>query len=119
MTQPRKGPSLARPYAWTQGRTRANIDVAFEAIVQVTPDGRALPYNHADPRSVVARLCQLPQSLAEIAAQMSVPIGVARVLVSDLVDGGLVSARSTLTEKSSLAQRRDLLERVLDGLHAL
>jgi hypothetical protein len=93
--------------------------VAFEAIVQVTQNGRGLPYNHADPRSMVVRLCQLPQSLAEIAAQLCVPIGVARVLVSDLVDGGLVFVRSTLTENSSLAQRRDLLERVLDGLHTL
>lgn len=115
MTQPRRG----RPYAWTQGRTRAHIDVAFEAIVQVTANARALPYNHADPRSVVVRLCQLPQSLAELAAQLSLPIGVARVLVSDLVGEGLVSVRSTLTEDSSLAQRRDLLERVLDGLHTL
>jgi hypothetical protein len=119
VTSPRRGPSLARPYAWTQGRTRAHIDVAFDAIVQVTPEGRIAPYNHADPRSVVVRLCQLPQSLAELAAQLSVPIGVARVLVSDLVDAGLVSVRSTLTENSSLAQRRDLLERVLDGLHTL
>ena len=119
MTPPRKGPSLARPYAWTEGRTRAHAEVAVEAIVQVTPHGRAWPYNHADPRSAVVRLCQLPRSLAELAAQLAVPIGVARVLVSDLVDAGLVSVRSTLTEESSLAQRRDLLERVLDGLHTL
>lgn len=115
MTHPRRW----RPYAWTQGRTRAHIDVAFEAIVQITPDGRSLPYNHADPCSVVVRLCRSPQSLAEIAAQLSVPIGVARVLVSDLVDAGLAAVRSTLTKDSSLAQRRDLLERVLDGLHTL
>jgi hypothetical protein len=39
------------------------------------------------------------------------------VLVGDLVDAGLLAVRNTLTERSSLAQRRDLLERVLDGLH--
>ena len=119
MTPPRKGPSLARPYAWTEGRTRAHIEVAFEAIVQATSSGRALPYNHADPRSVLVSLCRSPQSLAELAAQLAVPIGVARVLVSDLVDAGLATVRSTLTDNSSLAQRRDLLERVLDGLHTL
>jgi hypothetical protein len=91
----------------------------LEAIVQTSPSGRTLPHNHADPRSIVVQLCRLPQSLAEIAARLSVPIGVARVLVSDLVDAGLVTVRSTLTEGSSRTQRRDLLERVLDGLHTL
>ena len=110
---------MARPYAWTEGRTRANIQVAIEAIVQISPSGRTMPYNHADPRSAVAQLCRLPQSLAEIAARLCVPIGVARVLVSDLVAAGQVTVRDTLTEDSPLAQRRDLLERVLDGLHTL
>ena len=119
MTPPRRGPSLARPYAWTQGRTTAAVDVAIEAVVQVSPAGRTLPYHHADPRSAVIRLCQLPQSLAEIAAELAVPIGVARVLVSDLVGTGSLAVCNTLTEDSSLAQRRDLLERVLDGLHTL
>ncbi|HEV3357437.1 MAG TPA: DUF742 domain-containing protein [Pseudonocardiaceae bacterium] len=110
---------MARPYAWTEGRTRAHIQVAIEAIVQISPSGRTLPYNHADPRSVVVRLCREPQSLAEIGARLALPIGVARVLVSDLVAAELLIVRNTLTEESSLAQRRDLLERVLDGLHTL
>ena len=119
MTDPGRRPSLARPYALTQGRTRAHVDVAFEAIVQISPSGPTFPYNHADPRSVVVQLCRLPQSLAEITARLSVPIGVARVLVSDLVDAGVLCVRSTLTEDSSVTQRRDLLERVLHGLHTL
>ena len=119
MTQPRRGPSLARPYAWTRGRTRACVDVAFEAIVQVTDAASTVPVHNADPRSIVLVLCRVPLSLAELAAQLSVPIGVARVLVSDLVDAQLLAVRNTLTEGSSLGQRRDLLERVLDGLHTL
>ncbi|HEY2794050.1 MAG TPA: DUF742 domain-containing protein [Micromonosporaceae bacterium] len=119
MTQPRRGWSLARPYAWTRGRTRAHIDVAFEAIVQITEAALTVPVNNADPRSVVLALCRVPVSLAELAARLGVPIGVARVLVSDLVEVNLLAVRNTLTEDSSLAQRRDLLERVLDGLHTL
>ena len=110
---------MARPYAWTEGRTRAEIPVALEAIVQLSESGRTLPPNHADPRSAVLALCRTPQSLAEIAARLAVPIGVARVLVGDLVAADLLTMRNTLTEDSSLAQRRDLLERVLDGLHTL
>lgn len=119
MTQPRRGPSLARPYAWTQGRTRVCVYLAFEAIVQVTDAARTVPVNNADPGSTVLLLCRAPLSLAELAARLAVPIGVARVLVGDLVDAGLLAVRNTLSERSSLAQRRDLLERVLDGLHTL
>jgi len=48
-----------------------------------------------------------------------VPIGVARVLVADLLSAGLVVLQATVTEDTGVAQRRELIERVLSGLHAI
>jgi hypothetical protein len=65
---------------------------------------------------VVTRLCQHQRSVAEIAAQLAVPLGVARVLVGDLLDSGRVRVLETLTEETAWDERHDLLERVLGGL---
>jgi hypothetical protein len=47
------------------------------------------------------------------------PIGVARVLVADLVESGHLRMHATLTDRSSVADQRRLIERTLDGLRAL
>jgi hypothetical protein len=117
--QPRSGPSLARPYAWTEGRTRPTIELAIEALVQTTMEGRGVPYNRASPLSTVTQMCLQPRSVAEIAAHMAVPLQVARVLVSDLLGAGLVIVRDTLGDNATWDERHDLLERVLSGLRTL
>jgi len=95
------------------------VALALEALVQTTSQGESLPYNSINPASVVTVLCRQPRSVAEIAAMMSVPVGVVRVLIGDLLATGHVAVRETLTEKATLAQRQDLLERVLSGLQQL
>ena len=44
------------------------------------------------------------------------PIGVVRVLLSDLVEQGLVQVQATITESSSIDERIELIERTLRGL---
>jgi hypothetical protein len=56
--------------------------------------------------------------LAEIAAYSRLPLGVARVLVADMVDDGLLSLHSAAPRKG-FTERMDLLERVLSGLRKL
>lgn len=115
----RSAPSLARPYSWTDGRTQPSVHLAIEALVQTTPEGHSVPVNRASVSSAVTQLCMQPLSVAEIAAHMSVPLGVARVIVGDLLGAGLVSVRETLSEHASWDEHNDLLERVLSGLRAL
>jgi len=67
---------------------------------------------------MVGELCRQPRSVAEIAAHLSVPLGVARVLVADLLDDGLVTVQATLADDAGIDERRELIERVLSGLHA-
>lgn len=112
-------PSLARPYAWTEGRTRPSVELAIEALVETTPQGRTVPFNRANPQSMVTQLCLQPRSLAEVAAYLTVPLQVVRVLVADLLGSGQVVVRDTLSDNASYDERHDLLERVLSGLRTL
>jgi hypothetical protein len=57
--------------------------------------------------------------VAEIAAHLSLPLGVARVLVGDLVVQGYVRVHATLGEASTADERRELIGRTLRGLRAL
>jgi hypothetical protein len=66
----------------------------------------------------VIELCQDTVSVAEIAARMVVPIGVARVIIADMVDLGLVKVLGT---SATVGDERDpaFLRRVLSGLQRL
>ncbi|MFJ8814303.1 DUF742 domain-containing protein [Amycolatopsis thermoflava] len=114
-----RSPSLARPYAWTEGRTQPAVELAIEALVQTTTEGQTLPYNRASAPSVVTQLCLRPRSVAEIAAHLNIPLGVAKVIVSDLLGAGLVTVRDTLGDNATWDERHDLLEWVLSGLRTL
>ncbi|NUS51486.1 MAG: DUF742 domain-containing protein, partial [Nocardioidaceae bacterium] len=56
------------------------------------------------------------RSVAEVSALASMPIGVVRVLLGDLVQQGLVRVQATITESSSKDERIELIERTLRGL---
>jgi hypothetical protein len=113
------GPSLVRPYAMVQGRTRAGAaaPIPVEAIVVTEP--------HADrsdlvlERAAIAQLCKRPQSIAEVSALLRVPVGVVRVLVGDLTTEGFVRVNLPLDPHADGTVDRALLERVLAGLEAL
>jgi hypothetical protein len=113
-----EGAALARPYSWTDGRTEPSVELAVEARVRTTPRGRRLPQRRADAMWTVTQLCLRPRSVAEIAAHLSVPLGVARVLVADLLDEDLVVVEATLADDAGTDERRQLIERVLSGLRA-
>jgi hypothetical protein len=105
-----------RPYAITGGRTRAATEVPIEAIVYRTPKGEKAVGSMSMERRQILDLLASPQSAAEISGRLRLPLGVARVVVGDLVDEGFVALNTR-----SATGRPDLrlLERVLDGLQAL
>lgn len=118
--EPRRSPALARPYAWTEGRTAPAVDIAVEALVETTAAGRAEgAYQSSSALAEVTELCVRPRSLMEIAALLGLPLGVVRVLVADLMQDRLVIVRDTLSDTSSWGERQDLMERVLHGLRDL
>lgn len=116
--------ALVRPYAVTRGRTRPRLDIALEALVETTVRGRSSVSNRGGQvreHQYIAALCDgRLQSLAEIAARMKLPLGVARVLIADMAAEGLVAVyEPTSLDDANDAVGTELLERVLSGLRRL
>ncbi len=108
---------LVRPYALTGGRTRPSVELAIEALVSTTYSGTLAESRLPSERAAIIRLCVDTRSVAEVAALLKVPLGVARVLVADMADAALVRIYEpqSLDEAAHVA----LLERVLSGLRRL
>ncbi|WP_410573460.1 DUF742 domain-containing protein [Amycolatopsis sp. cmx-4-61] len=109
---------LVRPYFRTHGRTRPTRDLPVETLVSTTARGRAMTRGSTAEESEICVLCRTSQSVAEVAARRRLPLGVARVLLSDLADRGLVAVH---TAKRSNGNRpsMDLMKRILHGLSRL
>ena len=112
-------PNLVRPYTLTAGRTDSRVSLPLEAPIEalVTDKPRRWPGN--DVRAQICAMCGSSPSVAEIAARLSLPVGVARVLIGDLVAAGHLRVRTTLSERSTVDERRELIGRTLRGLRAL
>ncbi|MCP9211304.1 DUF742 domain-containing protein [Streptomyces cucumeris] len=107
---------LVRPYVITNGRGRLDND-QFNLITLVTASDQVRP-GHLDPEK--RRLLDLCAggylSVAEIAGHMGLPIGIVKILLSDLSADGYLLTRAPAPP----AQLVDvsLLQEVLDGLQA-
>jgi hypothetical protein len=113
------GDRVVPVYAVTRGRTRpAGQELPLEAVVTVTSlaasAGTAL---QTESRAIV-ELCARPRSLAEIGAALRVPVGVARVLVGDLANGGYLEVHLPGTADGDGGPGPAVLGRLLDGLRA-
>lgn len=112
------GAGMVRPYFRTHGRTRPTRDLPIETLVSITQRGRAVVRGGTSEETEICALLRTSQSVAEVAARRRIPLGVARVLLSDLADRGLVAvhtARHTSGNRPSL----ELMERILHGLSRL
>lgn len=109
---------VVRPYVVTGGRVRAPGD-GFDLVAFVLAmDGEPAPGLVLQPehRAILA-LADRPLSVAEISAHLDLPLGVVRVLLDDLLTGGLVAVHEP-PPPDELPDER-LLEAVLEGLRAL
>jgi hypothetical protein len=108
-----------RPYTITAGRTTASVSLPLEATLLRTAKGTAKDGDTALSASLRQVLDTCDHcSVAEVSALASMPIGVARVLVGDLVEQGYVQVQATMTETSTADERIELFERTLRGLRA-
>jgi hypothetical protein len=111
---PAGGSSSVRPYVFTGGRTRSSFELSVETLVSAAP--RPPSDRLSGEQEVVLGLCREPRSVAELAAGVGVPLGVARVLVGDLAAAGAVAVHRTAgPDGPDLA----LMGRVLSGLRRL
>ncbi|MER5494735.1 DUF742 domain-containing protein [Streptomyces sp. LE64] len=113
---------VVRPYAMTRGRTTSATQHRLDLIAVVVTEphvadpeaDHTLSPEHVD----IVELCRdTPQSVAELAAELDLPIGVVRVLIGDLVDDELVH----VTRPVPPAELPDasILRDVINGLRAL
>jgi hypothetical protein len=107
---------LVRPFAIAKGRTRPsyNLDMITLVVGLTDADRPGLEPEYAE----ILALCDRPQSVAEVAAGVSLPIAVVKVLLSDLIERGDMIFRSPpgrTTQKTDPA----LLQAVLDGIRRL
>jgi len=117
--QPAEEASAAsiRPYAWTGGRTKTNYEFEMETLVSTSEWYRPNAMLRGEHQSIV-EMCRHPRSVAEVSALLSVPLGVAKVLLADMAELGLITVHQTVTESGS-APHLNLMERVLSGLRRL
>lgn len=114
------GPEVSgiRPYLLTGGRARP-LDATLEAEAQAltTTSGwsalNRLTYEHRD----IVAFCHRPTSVAEIAVHLNLHLGVARVLVSDLVAMGHLNLRRP--EVVGRHRQAKIIERVIRGLETI
>lgn len=110
---------LVRPFALTRGRAQPIDDLALEAVLVTTSQGHQLAYLSGHHKQQIAQLCTQPHSLAEISAHLRVPLGVANVLVTEMVDEQMLTLHQPSTDDDQPQERIHILERVLEGLRRL
>ncbi|WP_250032443.1 DUF742 domain-containing protein [Paractinoplanes maris] len=103
---------LIRPYTVSNGRTEPTTRMELLSMVIATgrrPQGQLGP-EHAQALG----LCGSFTTVAEVAARLSLPAVVTKILLSDLVDWGVVKTRAPdpMADSTNLT----VLETILDAL---
>jgi hypothetical protein len=115
---------VVRPYAMTRGRTSSTgqhrLDLIALVLTEPDVDDGALEEEQTlspEHLHIVETCRRTPQSVAELSADLKLPIGVVRVLIGDLVEADLVH----VTRPVPPAQLPDesILRDVINGLRAL
>ncbi|GHF33951.1 hypothetical protein GCM10018790_09560 [Kitasatospora xanthocidica] len=115
---------LVRPYTMTRGRTGAGgqqldliaVVVCDPAHPVFAPDAPEPPVGPEQAR--ILALCRgTPLSVAELAADLDLPVGVVRVLLGDLLAAGLI--RVSRPVPPALLPDERILQEVIHGLRAL
>lgn len=108
---------LVRPYVITNGRSLVD-DHDFSLITLVTAAVDGPRTGHLDPEKL--RLLDLCAggylSVAEIAGHTNLPVGVVKILLSDLTEEGFLMTRAPVPPAKLV--ERHILEEVLNGLQA-
>ncbi|WP_024806289.1 DUF742 domain-containing protein [Nocardia sp. BMG51109] len=108
---------LVRLYAVTRGRG-GSARPYLNLLTLVVADGFGPPSRSEPEYAAILRLCRTPQSVAEVSAQLGLPLTVTKILIGDLIDEGRLIFR-TPPPTDSGAPDIGLLQAVLNGIRAL
>lgn len=108
---------LVRPFTVTRGRTKGSRSDLNMITMLVAAPGQPEP---RDPEHVdIVQLCRHPMSVAEIAAKLNLPLAVVKILIGDLIQGGLLLFSSPLSTLETEVPDMNVLRAVLDGIRRL
>ncbi|WP_169981192.1 DUF742 domain-containing protein [Microbispora sp. H10836] len=117
MTAHEDGP-LLRPYTITRGRTRpTGPEFDLMSIIRTSPSAYSGVTGLAPEHWRILQLCRVPSSVADLASELGLSLNVVRILLGDLRDQGLITARPQATV-AQLPEER-ILREVIQGLQAL
>ncbi len=112
---------MVRPYAVTGGRTEPARGELLDLVAVIVATGQPVTADDRmrqtpEHRAILA-LCDSHVTVADLAAETGLPVGVVRVLLADLTTQGAV----TVAPKRPPGQRTetDVLQEILNGLRAL
>jgi hypothetical protein len=105
---------VVRPFVMTGGRTRVdNPTLRIETLVQT--DTAHAGGGASFEQARIVEMCVEPKSVAEIAVELGVPLGVAMVLVGDLV----AADRLLVHHSDPIEIELDALTRMIERVRAL
>jgi hypothetical protein len=108
---------IVRPYAITGGRVRsAAFDLDLVTLVVALRDrADIMDFVDLEPEhQQVLSLCGQPVSVAEVAARISLPLSVVKVLLGDLIEHRYLIWRAPMA--TARTQDPRVLQAVLDGI---
>jgi hypothetical protein len=112
---------VVRPYALTGGRTEPAggemLDLIAVVVASPQPAAAEPPDDASPEHRKILSLCRQPITVADLASDTTLPLGVMRVLLADLtLDGRITVLPQRPVDEQPSA---DLLKEVLHGLRAL
>ncbi|MGW4773076.1 DUF742 domain-containing protein [Nocardia sp. NPDC004278] len=123
MSRLRRDEDPDRLYTVTGGRTRPATD-DFDLVTLVVTECDPTPDMQTEHVRILD-MCGAPTAVVEIAAELRVPVGVATILLSDLLLAGKITARHPQTSPTLPGAPYDsrptlaILEKVLVGIRNL
>ncbi len=106
---------MVRPYFVTGGRVH-DAGGGLETVFSRTDSGTRNMGRNSFERHSVLRLCESPQSVAEISALLKMPLGVAAVVARDLESEGMLAKSTTMPDATSDPA---IIMRLIDVVSAL
>ncbi|MBK3568432.1 MULTISPECIES: DUF742 domain-containing protein [unclassified Streptomyces] len=114
MSRPGRDDSPDRLYTLTGGRARSAPDNPFDLVTLVVAECDPVTGMQSE-HAAILRLTEHPTAVVELAAELRLPVSITKILLSDLLAAGRVSARHPRRAVSD----PDVLEQVLVGLRNL
>ncbi|MDR2454292.1 MAG: DUF742 domain-containing protein [Bifidobacteriaceae bacterium] len=122
--------SSVRPFVVTRGRTQASLETRLESILEVAnQQWEAEKGKQLSPEelAIVRQIATTYLTVAEVSAHLKLPVGVVKVLVSDLAESGVLLVHDTVAGGGGInaggvvtrEQTLELLESVLNAISEL